>query len=503
MTQTPRAARFARNSLHFLLGEGSVLVVTMAVIPPLVHALGTEGYALYAFMGIMAGYMSLFTLGAGPTAVKLVSESVATRDEPRLWRAANLSFWGHLGGAIVAALALIASRDYLTSKFLHITPAVMPQAHRIFSYTAAGGFAFMMSLWSASVLQGFQRFDLYNVLSVMRGSLVPAGCLALALAGRPLGDLGVWFFAANALVFILGFFWSARLLLPAYRARRARGRGHEWGTLAAYNVAVIASQVSWSIGNQLDKLWVGAHFPIGDLAYYVIPSSLAQRLGTVPAIVGQVVFPMASEISGLGHAESLKRLYLKATKVILLALLPFFIVLFAFAPQVLAVWLGPDFEARGAWPMRLLLIGSSASIVRVVAHHVAFGLGKVGSITATTIANALLSLGLWWYLIPRYGIIGAAGGFCLAQILVVAPFLLYVNRALVGVSLGEFLADIQAPCLTGLLIAGVAYLLRSRVFHFFPLAVVTAAILAAYYGMNFFLLGTEERELVLRIIKIE
>jgi O-antigen/teichoic acid export membrane protein len=498
-----RAARFARHSLHFMLGEGSVFVLTIAVVPALIRALGAEGYALYAFMGIMTGYMTLLTLGAGPTTVKLISESVALGDQPRLWRAARLTMIAHIAAASAAALLLLSLRGFLTAKFLHISPDNLAQAHRIFSYTAAGGFLHLLSLWAASVLQGFQRFDLYNVVSVMRGGLIPVGCLALAASGRPLGELGIWFFASHLLVCGAGWAWAGKLLGPAYRASGKEKRPHEWKALAWYNLSALAAQLGWVVNFQLDKLWVGGLFPIADLAYYLVPSSLVQRLAIVPAIVGQVVFPMASEISGLGQKDSLKRLYLKSTKVILLAVLPFFIILFTYAPQILSIWLGEQFSVRGAWPMRLLLFGTSATILTVVAHHVALGLGRVGAITASTTTSSILSLLFWSYLIPRYGIMGAAMGACASPVLVAPPFIYFVTRRLVGVSAAEFLGAVLKPAATGVAMFLVAFFLRSEVFKLIPLVLSCGTILGVYYAVNFALLEAEEREMVVKLLKLE
>jgi O-antigen/teichoic acid export membrane protein len=483
------------------MGEAALFALSVAVIPVLIKKLGPEGYALYSFMGIMAGYMSLFIAGSGAMSVRLVADALARDDRATFRQALRASLLLFVLGGGAGALIILSLRGYLAGKFLNVPPELVPTAETIFFFTAGGGLFYLLSMWCGFVVQGMQRFDLLNILSVFRGGLVPSGSLYLMLNGYPLKALGAWYLSANFAAFCLGLFWIRKPLFEALSESGPwlKGMGRQ---IREYNFNVFVGQLAWTINCQMDKAWIGHVRPISEVAYYVVPGSLAQRLGTVPSIICQVAFPMISEIGSKGDMAALRRLYIKGSKVVVLSLLPLFVILFVWAPQILKVWLGQAFEDHATWPMRLQLLGWSASILTVIPFHVALGLGKPVSNSYAAAASSAVILPLWAYLIPHHGIFGAALGFAIGQLIVAPSFVLYIGRKLVGVSAWDYFAgSYLIPTATGAVLAAAAWLLGPHLYRLDLLGLSTCALLGAYFVANFFLLDAEERAIFLRIFK--
>src|SRR6476646_2125621 len=96
----------ARNALWNLAGLGAPLVVAIAVIPYLIHGLGTERYGLLTLVWAGIGYFSLFDLGLGRALTKLAAEKLGlgrSEEIPQLVSTAIISMigLGILGGILI------------------------------------------------------------------------------------------------------------------------------------------------------------------------------------------------------------------------------------------------------------------------------------------------------------------------------------------------------------------------------------------------------------------
>ncbi|PIR19019.1 MAG: hypothetical protein COV48_04310, partial [Elusimicrobia bacterium CG11_big_fil_rev_8_21_14_0_20_64_6] len=79
-----RTIRFGKNVFWNLLGQGSLLALGFLLVPLLLRSLGSEGYALYALLGLLTGYLGLFNLGSQRTTQKFVAEHAARGETDRL-----------------------------------------------------------------------------------------------------------------------------------------------------------------------------------------------------------------------------------------------------------------------------------------------------------------------------------------------------------------------------------------------------------------------------------
>jgi O-antigen/teichoic acid export membrane protein len=175
----------------------------------------------------------------------------------------------------------------------------------------------------------FRRQALVNLAAA---TLSAATALTMASAG-----FGVWTLVAAPIVLFwaraVGLTLACRwLVLPSFRFEGA-------GRLFGFGAALILVQLFWFVQSQADVFFAGRAFDAGTLGLYTTALFLAQILAAkfVPPL-NEVAFAAYSRIQGDGAA--LAKAFLKATRLIMLAALPFYFGLAATAQPLVATFLG-------------------------------------------------------------------------------------------------------------------------------------------------------------------
>jgi len=154
--------------------------------------------------------------------------------------------------------------------------------------------------------------------------------------------------------------------------------------------------------------------------------------------------------------------------------------------------------------LRLLLVGYSAMVLTIIPYYIAMGLGRVGCVSVAAAAYSGLMLAAWTFWIPRYGILGAAMGFCAAQVLVSPCLVAYITLRVARLPLHEYLLESWLrPAAATLVIFAIAFSVRSQVFRLWSLALVIALMLTAYYALSLLLLDDDDKDILRKMLRIQ
>lgn len=232
---------------------------------------------------------------------------------------------------------------------------------------------------------------------------ISATSLILILAGV-LG-LGVWgaliAFVLTAAIQAVGF------LLGASRVSRSRSAAGSvsYRDLLRYGLPLYPGSLTSFFGYRADVYllaWMLAD-PSAPLGYYSMAVSMAELVFFLPNAVGTFFFP---HVAGASREDSdrqvpfVSRVTLVMTGAVGLALLPLasaaiLILLPAFRPSLPALY--------------VLLPGVVAMSISKVLDSYVLGLGRSGLVSVVSILAFVVNVILNLFLIPRYGIVGAAG----------------------------------------------------------------------------------------------
>ncbi len=152
------------------------------------------------------------------------------------------------------------------------------------------------------------------------------------------------------------------------------------------------------------------------LGYFTPPDQVGLYNGAIPICVlipvflnsaGFIFIPVLSVLYSQGRFLEMKKTYSILTKWIFSATLPLFLVIFIFAPEVLTLLFGADYQ-EASTALRVLSAGYifHVSTGPIGQNLVIFGRPRL--IMANNTAGVVINIILNFFLIPRYGINGAA-----------------------------------------------------------------------------------------------
>lgn len=493
-----RSRRFIADVSWSLGGQTALAVVNVAVIPTMIRGLGTEGYGLYILLNSAASYLPVLSLGAGSALVKYLSEHHGMGEGRAVRGVLRVGAWMHFATAAFGGAAMWALAPRLAETVLRVPGARLADATLVLRAAALGG-AFASCLqWAQSSLQGLRRFDLQNVLSAGQGLLMPLGALVLLARGAGVVAISWWFAALNAAFFALGAALVLREVAPLTESGPAANRRKFF----LFGLGLWPGPMAWIVSNQVDKLFVLRIQQLTSLTLYAVPTAALQRLQVLPASVATVLLPTVSAASRPESAETLRRIYLRVTRVMFALLWPAYILLFAFMPQLLSLWLGGRFGDESVWPARLLVAGQALALFSYVPVAVAVSLGRPVLASGLSWAQALVSVTLWTLLVRRWGILGAAAGAAVGQALPALAYAAYVQVRLLEIRWPRFFAEgLAAPFISGAVLLAAAMILHAQGSTWPRLFLLGAALGLSCYALAWRLLSHDDRELALGLAR--
>jgi O-antigen/teichoic acid export membrane protein len=477
----------ARNTIWNLLGQVFPMAVGVLAIPPLVHSLGVERFGVLSLAWIVIGYFSLFDLGMGRALTKLVAEKIGGEDEDSIPPLVWTSLFLMLGLGFTGGLIMLGISPWLVYRVLKVAPVLQVETLRSFQLLAASIPLVTVTSGLRGILEAHQRFRILNFIRIPSSifsfagpllvlpfshSLVPV--IVVLIVGRILG----------ALAHLLACFNVA----PALRHNMGM-RLSVVAPLIKFGGWMTVSNIIGPLMVYADRFLIGGLLSVSAVAYYTTPFDLVFRLQFIPVGVAGVLFP-AFATSLATNPERTALLVGRGIKYIFLAMFPVVLLMVAFAPDGLRLWLGPVFASQSQSVLRWVAAGMFINSVACIPFSLLQSAGQP-RITATIhLFEAPLYLAAVWVLTKRLGVEGAAIAF--AGRIAVDTVLMFVCADRMLQHRPKFMIRLTAAMTAGLLILAAATLPHTAFARaVFCLVVLVAFGLAAFMGM-----ASDERHLV-------
>lgn len=407
VTEPPRlpAGLLARNSVLNLVGQVLPLLLALVCIPIILHGLGAQRFGVLALSWIVVGYFGVFDLGMGRAATKFISEALGRGDRAAVPELVHTAVLAQLGLGVLGGLVLAVVAPLLVEHVLSIPAALADEARAIFYLLAGGVPVVLISGSLRGTLEAAQRFGWVNAVNVSAASsnlLLPVvGVLAGWSLPVIVAALLVPRFASAA-----AFAWLCARLFPGVRGRiRASREGLR--AMLGFGGWVMMSNVTIPVLTHLDRLLIASFLPVAALTFYTVPYEITARASVLPAAMAMALFPAFSYYQGSG-AAGVRELLARPLRYLLFGMTPVLAFFVAFAPDLLALWVGPEFAQRSALPLRILALGFFLNGFAYVPFAAVQGLGRPDLKAKLDLGEVPLFGLLCLLLIPGWGIVGAA-----------------------------------------------------------------------------------------------
>lgn len=492
MNQTPRlydaanetTRRMARHTIWNLIGMTLPMVIAVFAIPALDRGLGRERFGALGLVWMLVGYFNLFDMGLGRALTKLMAERIARHEDEEMPGLFWTSIWLMLALGIVAGVVLYALAPAFAYCWLKIDPGFQREAMQAFRVTAFGMPIVVATVGLVGVLEACHRFGLLNIIRVPMGSLtflVPLLVLPFSKSLVPVAAVLI----GGKMVECVVYFGACLRAIPSLRHSLA-WQAREIGPLFTFGGWMTVSNTIVPVLTHIDRFLIGAVQSMTAVTFFMVPAEVIVKLLIVPRAWVSVLFPnMVASFSGKGLAPvvHLDRGFKFLGLVMFLPAL----VLVAFAPEGLGVWLGDDYVVNSTLVVRLLTIGVFLHGLARVPWFQVQAAGRPKLAACLHAVELPLHLAVAIPLIRQYGIRGAA----IAWLLRVAYDLVVLTVMAVRVTPGASVRSLTGSMFSTILALGM-YAAVAVLPGFGVRAGVLLGGLTVFYAVNWFAVLSDE-----------
>jgi O-antigen/teichoic acid export membrane protein len=471
----------ARGGGLNLVGAAFNQFVRFAITYALARVLGRsqsglyfQAYAILSLLGVLASF------GFTQSLTRFVALYRAEENGAALRGVVRLALVVAAGTAALMGAALFAASPYIAREIFHEPSLIL-----LLRFVSVALPSTVYTDCALAATQGFKTMRPYARINLFfEPALNAVLTVTLLVLGLGLKGAMAALTITNVIASVLAAIALQRLLRryrepPEYEARRLLSF-----TVVSWGSQLTAIGLLWA-----DTILLGIMRTSAAVGLYQVATRLTILMTTVIAPIGLAFAPRVADLYRRGELEALRHAYAVVTSWIFRLALPAAVVLIVFARQLLGLF-GPGFES-GATVTVVLTVGQLVNAITGPCGLMLVMSGRPGIQLAGNAATLALNLGLNLYLIPRYGVVGAAIAWAISMI--------FINALrVVAVAVTMHMLPLHEGLLKGALAGGVAAVagFAARQFTSGPLTLLLGVPLTVVvYALTLLLLGvgTEDR----------
>jgi O-antigen/teichoic acid export membrane protein len=458
----PRSERFVLNVLWSWTGVAASVFTGFVITPLLIRKLGPEHYGIWLQVFSILEYFWFFDLGFNPAIANFCARFLALEDDQKINQVINTALF---------YFSLIAVGIWMT------TPVVAVRATRFFKVAEADkhefstlilitglSFGLQMTLHLfLSALDGFQRFDLTSRVMVLQVVLRATGYFVVLELGHGLVPMAEVFIAAQLLGYALNFM-NFRRVFPQLRLSPKYVSRTMFGDILRYGLKSFVASGSSLALSQSGVLTLGHYLGEAAVGQFGLPSRMLQQVTDVISRIGMVTRSSAAELTATSKREEIISLGVYANRYSLTLFMPLAVFLLVYGRPLLIRWVHNASMVAGSAPLIPVFLLSYALVLaaQFSSSSLLYGVGRHGGYARGLVVEAVLYVATLMWVVPRYGILGAAWVSATLMIAVRGIYTpLLVSRALKYSFLAYMRRIYVRPLVAGVPALAVAWSLRS------------------------------------------
>lgn len=417
------------NSAANFLGRALGSMANFLVVPIYVRLLGIESYGIVGFVASLQASLSILDFGLAATVNREVARLEAT--EPKLVAdtVATLSRI-YIFTALLVFAAMLAITPFFVSHWLNLKE-IAPSEAFVCLVLAAAAFSLRwpVAIYNG-VMQGSQNQVIANLIYGGMGVVRAAGgVMVLVYVAPRLEAFFGWQVLSSVLELMLTRYFAWRCL-PAASIKGGTFTPSIlkdlWRFAAGFGlVAAIGTFVS-----NLDRLLLAKLLPLDQLGLLAMLGTAASILTVCGTSICAASFPRFVKACRASDCRTeLGNELVVSVKMVARLVIPGFLI-FAFFPKtLLAVWCGTlALPEESDNILRLLALGSLINALGSLFYTAIVANGSMRWLFSANIISLVLLFPLYWFGLPRFGLILAGIGWCLYNTILLSAAVIHCRK---------------------------------------------------------------------------
>jgi O-antigen/teichoic acid export membrane protein len=403
--KTDETLTVARNVTTRYLAIAVEAALGLVVLPFNVSHLGQSAYGLWMLTASITAYFSVLDLGYSGALVKFVAQYRARRDYAALNEILSTTFVVFATFGAVTYLVAIVIALFL-GHFFHLSPDQLHVGRMvllIISLSVATGTAFNVF---GGVINGFQRYDLNNVVGMTSSVITAMVNVAVLWAGYGLIELVAATTTVRLLTYLV-YRANAYRVFPGLRIRPSSFRRERLREVTFFSVYMLVIDCANKMNYSLDAIVIGGFLSMSAVAVWTVAQRVAEVTQRLTNQLNDVLFPTVVDNSSASRTARLQTIFVQGTRLSLGTVIPIGGAVMLMAGPLVHAWVGKDFGGS-VIVLRLLLLVVMIRVGNATASTVLKGAGRHQLVAYTNLTAAFVNLGLGIAIVRPMGLPGVA-----------------------------------------------------------------------------------------------
>lgn len=444
-----------RNVFSNWLGFMVRGLITFALTPMLIRHLGDFQFGMWVLVMSVIDYSGILDLGIRPTLHRYVAKLSGANARRELNEI--------IGSALVISCVTAALVILFTLICLPIVP-------HVFGVTGPAVVTFRWVLFLLGLnlailfpsgvlgayLCGVQRFDLFNLLSVVSTAVRAILVVIVLQMGRGVVAVAM----VTLITSVLSFFLHRVVVRRSDPEVSLSLRQANWGRvleLGSFSFYVLLNSMGDYLRFCTDSIVIGRFLMIALITPFSVAGRLMDYFRTIISGLAGPLVPKMSEMIGRGKSDAVVSLFLKGTRAA--ALLSGFIGAMAFlnGKALLHFWVGQRFES--SYNILLILtIGYVFTLAQLPANVAIYAFARHQLLGWWTLIEGAMNLVLSIYWGRKFGLVGVALGTTVPMLVTGLFFLPWNVLPLLRLRPQDYIRDaIARPFFASAIFIGICY----------------------------------------------
>lgn len=479
--------------LNLLIGN----LIPFIYTPIMLRMLGQAEYGIYGIAQSVMGYIGLLNFGIGGSIIRYLSKYRAEGDLDGERRVFGLFI--KIYSVIGAAILLVGTfcSFHLGAYGRSLTADELILLERLVRLMTLNTAIFMPFNVFSSMILAHEKFIFSKIVSLITSILSP--CLNLVLLFLGFGSVGL-VLASTVLNFVSYTIYTV-YVIQTLRIRPSfqRAGGGLLREIIRFSLFVFVANIVDILFWSTDKLIIG--WAIGSVAtaVYNIGATFNGYITSLSTAISGVLMPRVTKmaVKDTPPSEFTAR-FIKVGRLQFL-LISFIVSAFvAFGRQFIALWAGAGYE-ESYYVALLVMIPVTVPLIQNAGLNILYAMNKHQFRSVVYLCIAVLNVGLTFWWVETYGIIGAAMATCIAYVIGNILIINWYYYKKIGIDIPLFWKNILRMCPVMLLMGTTGWLVLNwlDVHNWLTFFTLAAAYTVLYWVFAyFFMMNDYEKNFV-------
>lgn len=395
-----------KNSIFNIIRVVVVTPIFFILVPYTISKIGTEGYGIWALIGVVGSYQSFVDFGLTTSLIRFVAKAEVFKDYDAISEYIATSAIIYLFLSSIVILLIITFKNFIVIDILGIK-ANLDIAYFLVIFTALSSMINMISGLFRSIIDGVQRMDISNGILTFQVILSAIGTFFFLESGYGLKGLATNLLICSFLSLLLNAYFS-KLIVP-YKINPLLFKISRFKEMFSYSVNLqLASLVRMWV-EPLNKILISHFFSLSHVGYYEVALRFNNHAASLIRSALSPIFPAAAEIYQKQGIEKIEKLRIKSSKYLFTFLTAIYVVIIILIPDFVKLWLGPDLQIVA--PLIIIfMVGLYISLLATPAYSILNGTGYSKETLFVQIQSVVVNIVgilVFWKLFGFYGFCAA------------------------------------------------------------------------------------------------